>query len=131
MGIYRAIKKLTDTNLPDGMTEDAVPKALEGSSPSELQDATPSSSSYHFGIAATRFNPLHTSVLYDTANDIPLTWDRSQFVEDELRPAEDDERYGTPTDDMQVKGYGTMKVMGSLFTRKTRAIILQKHSMGA
>jgi hypothetical protein len=110
---FVAIKKLTNTNILEGMTEDSVKSC---SQKPENKEEKETNQSYSFANVTSRSNnPLHSSVIFDSGCDNPLTFDKSRFVGEIIPVTIDSEMWvDTPDGAMLVLGHGTMRVKGLL-----------------
>lgn len=124
LNYFTNIKKITDTNILDGLIEDDVKKGdrrREKEKDNEKEDEEEPVNEDKPVLFANMansgryvVNPLRDSILYDSGCNDPLTWDRSRFV-GEITPVDDDLWVDTPDGDLQVVGKGTMLVKGTRY----------------
>lgn len=123
---FRSIKKVTDTNILDGITKASMEKAQAQAQAQSINAETAElPSSLTFGnMAIVSRNILHKRVIYNSGFDQPMTYDKSRFVS-EPTPASSDIWVETPAGEMLVECYGRVLVKGTS-DGKTRDLLFKR-----
>ena len=118
---FMAIKKVTDTNILDGITEESVKKSSHKAENDQHNQGNhielPGQSFSFANVTSRANNPLHKSVIFDSGCDNPLTYDKSRFI-GEITPTASDMWVDTPDGEMKIHGHCTMRVNGLLNGQK-------------
>ena len=123
--LYTVIRRITNTNILEGISEATyAPKENNATNQQQAGNGgNGENSAFHFantayglvnttGRAVSR-NPLHNSVIFDSGAAGHVAWNKNRFV-GEITPPNEEVWIGTPMGDMQVMGYGLMKVKAML-----------------
>lgn len=112
---FKVIQQLTNTNILEGITKEKV-ENFHGTNREPPQErAAPEISFANTSLInmVGTANPLNKSVIYDGGANGHLTHEKNRFV-GEIQPPTSETWVGTPKGPMQVMGYGTMRVAGTL-----------------
>ena len=122
---FVTIKRVTDTNILDRITEESVNKSSQKTKNDQgNHDIELPGQSFSFANVTSRTNnPLHKSVIFDSGCDNPLTYDKSRFI-GEITPTSSDMWVDTPDGEMKIQGHGTMRV-NSLLNGQKRELFFE------